>query len=123
MERVFTEPEATALLPRLTELLTQLREVYGKAVETASASGARVASSNGSAAAAMTASDTEREYLAVLGEIEELGVIVRDVESGLVDFAAMRDDEAVYLCWRLGEPSIGFWHPRDTGFGGRQPLH
>ena len=57
------------------------------------------------------------------GVPDEVDLIVRDVESGLVDFAAMRDDEAVYLCWRLGEPSIGFWHPRDTGFGGRQPLH
>jgi len=122
MERVFTTVEANALLPRLTELLTRLRNAFKAALEKASATGHKVASSNGSASAAMSASDSEREYVAVLGEVEALGVIVRDADAGLVDFAAVRNGEAVYLCWRLGETHVDHWHPRDTGFSGRQPL-
>ena len=48
--------------------------------------------------------------------------ILRDPDSGLVDFASERDGEQIYLCWRLGEERIAFWHPRDTGFMGRRPL-
>lgn len=121
MERVFSEHEANELLPQLTDLLTRLQEGLHQAV---AASGAprQSASSNGSAAAALAASDSEREVGGVLAEIEALGVIVRDAETGLVDFAANRGDQAIYLCWRLGEERIGYWHPRDTGFMGRQPL-
>ena len=122
MERVFTEQEANALLPRLTELLTRLHDAYGAAVESASAAGRRVASSNGSAAAAMSVSAAEREYLDVLNEIEAVGVVVRDADSGLVDFPALRAGEPVYLCWRLGEDAVAHWHPRDAGYAGRQPL-
>jgi hypothetical protein len=122
MERVFTMDEANALLPRLTELLTRLRGAFSEAIEQASTTGRKVASSNGSASAAMSAGDSEHEYVSVLSEVEALGVIVRDADSGLVDFAAVRDGDAVYLCWQLGEERIGFWHPRDTGFKGRQPL-
>jgi len=122
MERVFSAEEANALLPRLTELLSRLRDTFNAAVEQASQTGRKVASSNGSASAAMSAGDAEREYVAVLSEVEALGVIVRDADIGLVDFAAVREGEAIYLCWQLGEERIGFWHPRDTGFMGRQPL-
>jgi hypothetical protein len=55
-------------------------------------------------------------------ELEEIGCEVKDIETGLVDFRAMRGGRAVYLCWRLGEDDISFWHELDTGFAGRQPL-
>jgi hypothetical protein len=54
--------------------------------------------------------------------ISGLGIILRDVESGLVDFPAERDGNEVYLCWRLGEDHVGYWHPPETGFAGRRPL-
>lgn len=50
------------------------------------------------------------------------GIVLRDVESGLVDFPAERDGQPIFLCWRLGEDDIGYWHPPDTGFSGRRPL-
>jgi hypothetical protein len=62
------------------------------------------------------------EMRLLAGELEEIGCEVKDVETGLVDFRAMRDGRAVYLCWRLGEEDISFWHELDAGFAGRQPL-
>jgi hypothetical protein len=122
MERVFTHAEATALLPRLTDLLAALRTAQGAAVEQAGEHGRHTTSTNGSAAAAVTASGPFLDVQRLAGEVESLGVILRDPETGLVDFASVREGEQIYLCWRLGEDRIEFWHPRDTGFMGRQPL-
>ena len=57
-----------------------------------------------------------------VGEIESLGCLVKDLDLGLVDFPARRAGKTVLLCWRLGEPSIRFWHGTDEGFAGRKPL-
>ncbi|MGI8407540.1 MAG: DUF2203 family protein [Actinomycetota bacterium] len=47
---------------------------------------------------------------------------LKDLDQGIIDFpSALHGDEAV-LCWRLGEPEVAWWHPRDGGFAGRQPL-
>ena len=122
MERVFTHAEATALLPRLTDLLTALRSAQRAAAEQGGEPGRHTMSTNGSAAAAVTASGPLLDVQRLAGDLESLGVILRDPETGLVDFASVRDGEQIYLCWRLGEERIDFWHPRDTGFMGRQPL-
>jgi hypothetical protein len=55
-------------------------------------------------------------------EVTALGVQVKDLDSGLVDFPSLRDGEEVLLCWQLGEDEIGWWHTPDDGFAGRQPL-
>ena len=122
MERVFTHAEASALLPRLTDLLTDLRTAHRAAARQGGEAGSHAVSTNGSAAAAVKASGPFLEAQRLTGEVEALGVILRDPETGLVDFASVRDGEQIYLCWRLGEERIGFWHPRDTGFMGRLPL-
>jgi len=121
VERLFTEQEANELLPALRELLERLRRAREQLSAAAPSQSLRVAS-NGSASAAAAGSAAEREFTDVLAEIEALGVVVRDPESGLVDFAATRGDEPVYLCWRLGEDRVAHWHPRDTGYAGREPL-
>jgi hypothetical protein len=54
--------------------------------------------------------------------IEELGGVVKDLDRGLVDFPALRGDEEVLLCWRLGEDEIGYWHGLEEGFAGRREL-
>jgi hypothetical protein len=54
--------------------------------------------------------------------IQALGVDLKDPATGLLDFPTLRDGVEVYLCWRYGEPKVGFWHPIETGFAGRQPL-
>jgi hypothetical protein len=62
------------------------------------------------------------ELMHRIGELEDLGVVLRDVESGLVDFPAERFGERVYLCWKYGEADVLYWHKQDEGFGGRKPL-
>ena len=57
-----------------------------------------------------------------LEEFESRGIIIRDLQRGLIDFPALRDDREVYLCWLYGEERIDYWHEVDTGFAGRQPL-
>lgn len=122
MERVFTHDEATRLLPELTELLTALRAAHRVSRDSTAESDYHPVSSNGSAAAAIKASGPFDEAQRLAADIDALGVILRDPDTGLVDFASVREGEPIYLCWRLGENRIGFWHPRDTGFMGRLPL-
>jgi hypothetical protein len=55
-------------------------------------------------------------------ELEKLGVELKSMEEGLVDFYHERDGKLVYLCWKLGEETIEFWHDLDSGYAGRQPL-
>ena len=57
-----------------------------------------------------------------LAEIDSIGVQVKDLESGLLDFPFKLDDQVVLLCWRMGETSIEHWHTTDSGFKGRQPV-
>jgi hypothetical protein len=55
-------------------------------------------------------------------EIHGLGAQVKDADEGLVDFPALRGDEEVLLCWKLGEDEIAYWHSLEDGFAGRRPL-
>ena len=64
----------------------------------------------------------EAELAKVTEEVTGLGCEVKDIELGLVDFAAARGEEVVYLCWRKGEPKVGYWHSQTDGFAGRQPI-
>jgi hypothetical protein len=64
------------------------------------------------------------QLAAIVGEINELGVQVKDLDRGLVDFPARHpeDGATVLLCWELGEPDVAFWHGLEDGFAGRKPL-
>ncbi len=57
-----------------------------------------------------------------LDKIQATGCVVKDLDSGLVDFPTIINNEEVYLCWRLGEDRIRFWHRQDEGFSGRKPI-
>lgn len=57
-----------------------------------------------------------------LEELQTFGCELKDPETGLIDFLSLRDGQEVYLCWKLGEQRIEFWHYLHTGFAGRQPL-
>jgi hypothetical protein len=59
---------------------------------------------------------------AALNRILETGCVIKDLEVGLLDFPSRINDEEVYLCWRLGEDRIRFYHRQDEGFAGRKPL-
>jgi hypothetical protein len=143
--RYFTLEEANRLLPRVRSLLETLRtqaddlaaiqrrlQDGGRALGPASGRrGAAAPSTNGQgpdgAAGryfdALQRADTLLEAIrGVLEQLEAIGCEVKDVRSGLVDFRTVREGRPVYLCWRLGEDSIRYWHELDTGFAGRQPL-
>jgi hypothetical protein len=62
------------------------------------------------------------ELAGALEEIQDLGVVVKDLDTGLVDFPSVREGRDVLLCWRLGEDEVAFWHGYDDGFAGRQPI-
>jgi hypothetical protein len=55
-------------------------------------------------------------------ELDSIGVQVKDIEAGLLDFPCNLDGQVVLLCWRMGEPAIEHWHTVESGFQGRQPL-
>jgi hypothetical protein len=57
-----------------------------------------------------------------IAEIDSIGVQVKDLETGLIDFPCRVDDQVVLLCWRMGEPAIEHWHTMEAGFQGRQPV-
>jgi len=57
-----------------------------------------------------------------LEQIQAIGCLVKDLDSGLVDFPSILQDEEVYLCWKLGEDRIRFYHRQDEGFAGRKPI-
>ena len=57
-----------------------------------------------------------------LGELQEFGVVMKDLDRGLCDFYALKGDRLVFLCWQLGEPEVAHWHALDAGFAGRRLL-
>ena len=59
---------------------------------------------------------------AAVGQIDDWGITLREIESGLIDFPALVSGRQVWLCWRLGEDDVAWWHELTTGFGSRQPL-
>lgn len=119
MVRRFTVEEANALLAELAGLLERLRDAHARAT----ASRADVSpSGNGGGAPGRELVESSREANELMHQIGSLGVLVRDIHTGLVDFPAQRDGREIYLCWRLGEDRVAWWHPVDTGIAGRQPL-
>lgn len=62
------------------------------------------------------------QMAAAVARIDALGITLRDIEHGLIDFPALANGRQVWLCWQLGERDIAHWHDLDAGFGGRRPL-
>ncbi len=58
----------------------------------------------------------------LLETLEQSGIVLRDIDRGLVDFPSMMDGREVYLCWELGEEEVAYWHELDGGYVGREPL-
>ncbi len=122
--RLFTPEEANAALSEIRPLLAdalaarqdilRLKPELESTFEKALGNGHNIDSSE-------LLSAFER-VKASLKEIQSRGVLVKDVNSGLLDFPSLREGKIVFLCWRYGEPSVGFWHALDAGFAGRQPI-
>jgi hypothetical protein len=122
-ERHYSVEQASAALPFVSERLDRLRNARDQlGDEEARAALGEAAPSNGGGAPGRVVSEGFVEMQRSIGELQELEIVLRDLERGLVDFPALRDGREVYLCWEEGEPEIAFWHEEDAGHAGRQPL-
>jgi hypothetical protein len=122
-ERHFTRAEANALLPQLRAMLDQLRESKDELTDAeAHEALAEAAPSNGGGVEGRRVGVAFLEVRRLLETIEQSGIVLRDIDRGLVDFPALLDDREAYLCWELGEDEVGYWHDLDAGYGGREPL-
>ena len=130
--RLFTLEEANALVPRVRALFESIHERMERLGELQQQlegfrTRKRQGEHDGSEAKLVTetlgtAGRLSEEIRHLIGEVQSIGCEVKDLGQGLVDFRAEREDRVVYLCWKLGEDEIRFWHELDTGFAGRQPL-
>lgn len=117
----FTVEEANNLLPHLAPALVELRSKWDLAVEIQSTI-THAAGTNGGSTRRERWSRTLARVQELLERFDQWEVIVRDIDEGLVDFPGIVDGREAYLCWKLGEPAVQYWHPPETGFAGRERL-
>lgn len=131
-ERFFNLEEAEELLPAIERLLQAAMESK-KAIEAAEAEitqvrgrimllGGMLPEHSVLSQRKLKKDETFTQLQGTLQEIAANGCLLKDLDIGLVDFPCLMDDREIYLCWKLGEPKIGFWHAVEEGFGGRKPL-
>ena len=102
--------------------LSEIDEELGKLAERAQQSGGLMIAHDKAARQRLEHNRLGGVIRDALEKIHSTGCVVKDLESGLLDFPARINGEAVYLCWRLGEDRIRFYHAQDEGFAGRKPL-
>ena len=124
MARYFTLPDANETLNTIRPLVDEIQVIREEilrnqpeawpAIEKSAGNGGNRALSN-------MVKDFEKLDLLV-HQIQDLGVLIKDINLGLLDFPALRGGREVYLCWQYGEGEIAFWHEVEAGFAGRQPI-
>ncbi len=132
MSRFFNLQEAEKLIPVLENLLgTAIRNK--KKVESLDAEltglsrrvvmlGGMLVDYERAAGIRLQKDSSVGELREALAQIESSGCLVKDLDLGLIDFPCLVDNREIYLCWKLGEPHIEFWHNTDEGFQGRKPI-
>jgi hypothetical protein len=132
LSKTFTLGEAQTLLPVVEALLRKAQAAAAEAEEREREMqqlSQRIFLSGGMhvdvSAAARRRAEREKavqDAKDTLAEIDSIGVLVKDLEQGLLDFPSVMDGKTVLLCWKLGEPTIAHWHTEEEGFAGRKPL-
>jgi hypothetical protein len=131
MPRYFTREAAEALLPQIEPVLREIQAMRAELASQALEVQQRRAHVMGNGHVHPEETQAQVHQVARLSaeldrrleQLAALGVLVKDLDSGLIDFPALRDGQEVYLCWRLGEGErIAWWHEIEAGFAGRQPL-
>ena len=128
--RYFTVDQANRLLPEITPLLEALRESQRTlaAYQTTQEALKVKARSNGHnhaeeiAEMARSIQIATKQASDLVSQITAMGIQVKDIEMGLVDFPTIHDGRRVLLCWKLGETAVDYWHEVNTGYGSRQPI-
>lgn len=126
--RLFTLEEANGMISDLIPILVTLRSNRAAALAVQQSLDELTPAMRGNGAG-LRAAELEQELrrlalriAAGVRQITRLGVEIKDLDHGLIDFPSDRDGHVVYLCWHLGEDRVAFWHEVDSGYPGRQPL-
>jgi hypothetical protein len=132
MPKRFTLAEAQSLIPGVDRLLREavsLKSDYQEAEHAIQAMAHRVSMMGGMVVDREHAIDSKNRRDAVaaklrsaIEQVQEFGCVIKDLDTGLIDFPTLLRGVEVYLCWKLGEPAIGFWHGVDEGFRGRKAI-
>ena len=124
MPRYFTLEEADAMLIEIRPVVEEIMRIHDVVVKRqpeAWPAIARAAGNGGSREASLLVSEFEH-LQTLVHQVQDQGVIVKDMGVGLLDFPSLREGREVYLCWKHGEDQVNFWHDVDAGFTGRQPI-
>jgi hypothetical protein len=121
--RHYTLDEARGALPWVVERLGAMRDARERLTDAdARRTLTEGSSGNGGGSRGKDVGEAFLELQASASEFDEREIVLRDLDRGLIDFPALREDREVYLCWVDGEPDIGFWHELDAGYAGRREL-
>jgi len=123
----YTVDEARALLPQVRATLLQLAIERRRADASHDELHRRLrhdgdGDAQGQARLEATTEELRARVRDLLDHLESLGVVVRDLDAGLVDIPTLRDGEPAWLCWRFADPELGYWHTTREGFSTRRPL-
>jgi len=124
MPRYFTLQEANETLNLIRPLMDEVQRIRQKILEKqpeAWPAIERSVGNGGNRALSQMALDFEK-LDDLVHRIQDTGVLIKDINTGLVDFPALRQRQEVYLCWQAGEEKIEYWHEVEAGFAGRQPI-
>ncbi|CAN5221008.1 DUF2203 domain-containing protein [soil metagenome] len=122
--RLFTVEEANSLLPKLQELLLDVGRHRDELREKAPHMEPilRASATNGGGKIGSEYGVEAYNLYSTIERIREEGVVLKDLEMGLLDFPHERDGRVVFLCWHPPEERVAFWHEIDAGYAGREPL-
>ncbi len=123
-ERHFSVEEAREKLPELKRQFERIHSLYTEIQELQQDFEAvqKLVRANGHSPKETGFGPRVHELQAMIKEIVDAGIEIKDIARGLVDFPHWRDGEEVFLCWERGENDIKFWHRIEDGYAGRQPL-
>lgn len=124
MPQYFTLEEANKALKVIRPLMDEVQAIRHKILENQPEAWPTIeksAGNGGNRALSDMVQDFER-FDALIHQIQETGAQIKDINTGLLDFSALKDGREVNLCWQYGEGDIAFWHEVEAGFAGRQPI-
>jgi hypothetical protein len=124
-KKYFTVEEANRMIPQMKTMIEQLRQGRRRLQKhrpMAEALAQQAGGNGGGGEAGAYLSDYSQTFARGLAQLQAMGILLKDLERGLIDFPHQREGREVYLCWKYGEERIDYWHETDSGYGGRQPL-
>lgn len=132
--KTFTVAEANSLLPQVIPLVEQLQSLHRsiqQATKQLEDAVAKLSGGNGHPIQSPKEQIQEltshqltlvEAFQSALAQLQEVGGALKDLDLGLVDFQGLREGEVVFLCWKLGESRVQFWHTLESGYAAREPL-